>query len=74
MRDRKVEELKKCLSKQVTELPTLNQRKEYYMQGDEQSEDKQPGSCKKIPLLLLNLLCDYFDYFSVQPATLPCWR
>ncbi|XP_039502281.1 phosphorylated adapter RNA export protein [Drosophila santomea] len=49
MRDRKVEELKKCLSKQVTELPTLNQRKEYYMQGDEQREDKLPGNLSNPP-------------------------
>lgn len=46
MRERKVEELKKCLSKQSTELPTLSQRKEHYMQGDERSPESQPGNCK----------------------------
>ncbi|KAH8254570.1 hypothetical protein KR032_010946 [Drosophila birchii] len=49
MRDRKVEELKKCLSKQSTELPTLSQRKEHYMQGDELSAENQPGNLSNPP-------------------------
>ncbi|KAH8314401.1 hypothetical protein KR059_005335 [Drosophila kikkawai] len=49
MRDRKVEELKKCLSKQSTELPTLSQRKEHYMQGDELSAESQPGNVSNPP-------------------------
>ncbi|XP_037714242.1 phosphorylated adapter RNA export protein [Drosophila subpulchrella] len=49
MRDRKVEELKKCLSKQVPELPTLSQRKEHYMQGDELREDNQPSNLSNPP-------------------------
>ncbi|XP_020814590.1 phosphorylated adapter RNA export protein [Drosophila serrata] len=49
LRDRKVEELKKCLSKQSTELPTLSQRKEHYMQGDELSPESQPGNLSNPP-------------------------
>ncbi|XP_017015127.1 phosphorylated adapter RNA export protein [Drosophila takahashii] len=40
LRDRKVEELKKCLSKQV---------KEHYMQGDELREDNQPNNLSNPP-------------------------
>ncbi|KAH8402209.1 hypothetical protein KR009_010455 [Drosophila setifemur] len=47
MRDRKVEELKKCLSKQSTELPTLSQRREHYMQGDDLGAENLPGNRKK---------------------------
>ncbi|KAH8284969.1 hypothetical protein KR054_003348 [Drosophila jambulina] len=46
MRDRKVEELKKCLSKQSTELPALSHRKEHYLQGDKLSAESKPGNCK----------------------------
>ncbi|XP_022221640.1 phosphorylated adapter RNA export protein [Drosophila obscura] len=49
MRDRKVEELKKCLSKQSTELPSLCQRKEHYMQADELSAQSQPGNLSNPP-------------------------
>ncbi|XP_030386444.1 phosphorylated adapter RNA export protein [Scaptodrosophila lebanonensis] len=49
MRDRKVEELKKCLSKQSTEMPSLNSRKELYMQGAESSAESQPGNLSNPP-------------------------
>ncbi|XP_033252866.1 phosphorylated adapter RNA export protein-like isoform X2 [Drosophila miranda] len=49
MRDRKVEELKKCLSKQSTELASLCQRKEHYMQADELSAESQPGNVTNPP-------------------------
>jgi len=46
IRDRKVEELKKCLSEKSTELPLLIARKEHYLQGAESIDQNQPGSCK----------------------------
>ncbi|KAH8353970.1 hypothetical protein KR067_006705 [Drosophila pandora] len=49
MRDRKVEELKKCLSEQSTELPALSQRKELYMQSGELRAESQPGSLSNPP-------------------------
>ncbi|EDW36114.1 GL17621 [Drosophila persimilis] len=49
MRNRKVEELKKCLSKQSTELASLCQRKEHYMQADELSAESQPGNVSNPP-------------------------
>ncbi|KAI8038682.1 phosphorylated adapter RNA export protein [Drosophila gunungcola] len=49
MRDRKVEELKKCLSQQVPELPALSQRKEHYMQGDELRAESQPANLSNPP-------------------------
>ncbi|KAH8277781.1 hypothetical protein KR018_006817 [Drosophila ironensis] len=50
MRDRKVEELKKCLSEQSTELPTLSLRKEHYMQGEDLgAETGQPGNLSNPP-------------------------
>jgi len=67
MRDRKVEELKKCLSKQVPELPTLSQRKEHYMQGDERREDNQPSNCRRIPLkFLISFLIIYSSVSKVS--------
>lgn len=48
IRDRKVEELKKCLSEKSTELPLLLTRKEHYLQGPESISPDQPGSCKYI--------------------------
>ncbi|XP_002074815.3 phosphorylated adapter RNA export protein [Drosophila willistoni] len=49
MRDRKVEELKICLNKQSTDLPSLNSRKEHYMQDDELSSKSQPGNLSNPP-------------------------
>ncbi|ALC40541.1 Phax [Drosophila busckii] len=49
IRDRKVEELKKCLNEQSTELPTLSSRKEHYMQGGESIVQHQPGNLSNPP-------------------------
>ncbi|KAH8297168.1 hypothetical protein KR044_005795 [Drosophila immigrans] len=49
IRDRKVEELKKCLSEKSTELPSLLTRKEHYFQGAESLNQNQPGSLSNPP-------------------------
>ncbi|KAH8415934.1 hypothetical protein KR222_004324, partial [Zaprionus bogoriensis] len=49
IRDRKVEELKKCLSEKSTELPSLLTRKEHYLQGAESISQDQPGSLSNPP-------------------------
>ncbi|EDW02489.1 phosphorylated adapter RNA export protein [Drosophila grimshawi] len=49
IRDRKVEELKKCLSEKSTELPSLNARKEHYLQGAESIAQIQPGNLSNPP-------------------------
>ncbi|KAM8712978.1 hypothetical protein ACLKA7_013321 [Drosophila subpalustris] len=49
IRDRKVEELKKCLSEKSTELPLLITRKEHYMQGADSIDQNQPGSLSNPP-------------------------
>ncbi|KAH8370899.1 hypothetical protein KR093_005510 [Drosophila rubida] len=49
IRDRKVEELKKCLSEKSTELPLLLTRKEHYLQGAESLNQNQPGNLSNPP-------------------------
>ncbi|XP_030559991.1 phosphorylated adapter RNA export protein [Drosophila novamexicana] len=49
IRDRKVEELKKRLSEKSTEMPSLNTRKELYMQGAESIAQTLPGNLSNPP-------------------------